>query len=48
MSFVVGSFTETKNLKIAIEEYQRVIELSKNQHDKNLLLKKIARLLVLV
>jgi RNA polymerase sigma-70 factor (ECF subfamily) len=45
---LVGHLLEEKNPKLAIEEYQKAIELSKNKHDKSLLLEKIVNLRLLI
>lgn len=45
---LVGHLLEEKNPKMAIEEYQKAIELSKNKHDKSLLLEKIVNLRLLI
>lgn len=45
---LLGHLLEERNPKMAIEEYQKVIKISKNEHDKNLLLKKIANLRLLI
>jgi RNA polymerase sigma factor (sigma-70 family) len=45
---LLGHLLEARNPKMAIEEYQRAIELSKNQHDKYLLSEKIAKLTIIL
>jgi RNA polymerase sigma factor (sigma-70 family) len=44
---LVGHLLEKKNPKMAVEEYQKAVKISKNENDKNLLLKKIADLSLL-
>jgi predicted RNA polymerase sigma factor len=45
---LLGHLLDERKPKMAIVEYKKAIELSKNQHDKNLLLEKIATLKHLV